>query len=255
MEEIKLGLFSIIGNLFRGKPHGDVSAIILCAGNSTRFSQGTESKQLATVCGKSVIAHTIEAFDGCEDIREIILVVRKEDAQEYEQLVCEFGFRKVECIVIGGETRQISAMRGFKHVSPKSKYVAIHDGARCLVTPKIITKVATVAKQYNAATAATQVTDTVKVSDENGFIVKTVNRELMWNVQTPQIFEKNLYQLCIENAKENGVNATDDCMLVEAYGEKVKLVETGRENIKITVKNDISLAEAILMSRKEENEE
>lgn len=245
-----MGLFSRIGDFFKSQRSGDLSAIILCAGNSTRFSSNNDSKQFADLDGKHVIQFTIEAFQKCKFVREIILVVRKEDANAYNSLVSNNGYDKVECIVIGGETRQISAMKGFRHVCEKSKYVSIHDGARCLVTEKIINDVYDAAIKYSAATAATVVTDTVKLSDNDGFISKTLNRENMWNVQTPQIFEKNLYQLSIENAKSNGIVVTDDCMLVEAYGRKVKLVETGRQNIKITVKEDIAIAEGILKQRK-----
>ena len=245
-----MNIFKKIGNFFKNrKETGDVSAVILCAGNSTRFSQGKESKQLFQLLGKPVILWTIEAFQRCNAINEIVLVVRKEDAEEFNKLVCAYNLDKVSCIVIGGNTRQISAMRGFKHVSEKNKYVAFHDGARCLVTPEIINTVVYYAKESNAATAATKVIDTVKLSDQDGFVVKTLNRELMWNVQTPQIFEKNLYSLCIEFAHERGISATDDAMLVEAYGEKVKLVDTGKENMKITVMEDISFAENILRSR------
>ncbi len=241
-------IFSQISEIFH---HGEVSAIILCAGNSTRFSGGKESKQMACVGGKSVIIRTIEAFEKCNQIREIILVVRKEDTSEYNKMICDLAFKKVSCIVVGGDTRQLSSMRGFKHVSEKTKYVAIHDGARCLVTPDIIENVIEAAKLHNAATAASQVSDTVKIADEDGNIARTVNRDLMWTVQTPQVFEKELYRVCIDNAIQKGIVATDDCMLAEAYGQKVKLVETGKENIKITVKDDIALAEAILKFREE----
>ena len=247
-----MNIFEKIGNMFKAPKFGDVSAIILCAGSSTRFSNGTQNKQFAEVAGKKVICRTISAFQNCKPIREIILVVKKEDAEEFNNIVCENNFSKVECIVVGGDTRQISAMRGFKHVSSKSKYVAFHDGARCLITSRMIYNIIEEAKKHGAATAATRVTDTVKLADNNGFISKTINREALWNVQTPQIFEKNLYSLCIENAKINGVSATDDCMLAEAYGQKVKLVDTGKENIKITVREDIVLAEHILKLREEE---
>lgn len=240
-------------NIF-DKKHGDVAAIILCAGNSTRFSSGNESKQMVEILGKSVIVRTIEAFEKAHSIREIILVVRKEDTAEYNKLICDNVFKKVSCIVVGGDTRQISAMRGFKHVSEKSTFVAFHDGARCLVTPEIIEEVAKAAKTTKAATAATHMSDTIKVADDDGNIVKTVDRELLWTVQTPQIFEKELYRCCIEHAITKSISATDDCMLAEAYGQKVKLVETGKENIKITYMKDVELAEAIL-SVKEDSEE
>ena len=244
-----MSIFSQIHDAIQGSHHADTSVIILCAGNSTRFSGGRTDKQLVMINGKSVIERTIEAFEKAPSIKEIVLVVRKEDTSEYNRLICNNAYKKISCIVVGGDTRQLSAMRGFKHISEKSKYVAFHDGARCLVTPEIIELVANEARVHYAATASSQVTDTVKLADDEGNISKTVNREHMWTVQTPQIFEKELYRVCIDNAKERCITATDDCMLAEAYGQRVKLVETGKQNIKITYKEDIRLAEAILKSR------
>ena len=231
-----------INNIKRGK----TSAIILCAGSSTRFSDQRENKQFALVSGIPVVLRTIQAFEKTDSINEIILVTKKEDIDDLKALVCDNGIKKVSCIVVGGNTRQESAMKGFKHVSEKSKLVAIHDGARCLVTPEIIERVIVEADKHKAATAATRVTDTVKISDKDGFISKTIDRNFVWNVQTPQIFEKKLYNVCAYNAQQKGISATDDCMLVESAGFKVKLVDTGRENIKITVKDDVQLAEHIL---------
>ncbi|MBE6673740.1 MAG: 2-C-methyl-D-erythritol 4-phosphate cytidylyltransferase [Ruminococcaceae bacterium] len=245
-------IFSKIAGSIKDIRRGKTSAIILCAGESTRFSKGKENKQMALVNGVPVILRTLKTFEETDDICEIILVVRKEDANSYKDIVCKNGLKKVKCIVIGGDTRQSSALRGFKHVDENSKFVAIHDGARCLVTPEIINKVINEADQHNAAAAATRITDTLKLADKNGFISKTVDRSNMWSVQTPQVFEKKLYMVSAYNAKEKGIEATDDCMLAEASGFKVKLVETGKENIKITVKDDIILAEQILASRGEE---
>ena len=241
--------FSKIVGKVKEVKRGKVCAIILCAGGSTRFSNGQESKQFATIYDVPVILRTILAFEETESISEIILVARKDDIDELKSLVCENGIQKVSCIVVGGSTRQESAFKGFKHVSDKSTFIAIHDGARCLVTPNIIESVLAAAEKHLAATAASKVTDTVKISDNECFIKKTINRENVWNVQTPQIFEKKLYTTAIYNAKQNGIEATDDCMLVENIGYKIKLVETGKENIKITVKEDICLAENILSRR------
>ena len=246
-----MGLFSRIAEAFNTLKNGSVSAIILCAGSSTRFSNEGKSKQLATVGGITVIERTIRAFEDCNSINEIIVVVRKEDAESYKSFIYDKGFRKVKCIVTGGDSRQISALRGFKHVSDKAKYVAIHDGARCLVDNKIIESVLKEAVKNGIATSAVPVTDTVKLANDDGFIVKTIDRRNMWNVQTPQIFEYKKYQISAYKAKEDGFIATDDCMLAEHAGFKVKLVNTGHENIKITVKEDIKRAEAILALRGE----
>lgn len=242
-------IFSQLSEKFNLSHNADTSAILLCAGESTRFSGGRSSKQMATVLGKAVIARTIEAFEESPSIKEIVLVVKKDEADDYNKLICNSAYKKISCIVVGGDTRQISAMRGFKHISEKAKLVAIHDGARCLVTPEIIEAVIAEARSNGASSSANKVTDTVKMVDDDNNISRTVSRENMWTVQTPQVFEHQLYRNCIENAIQKGISATDDCMLAEAYGQKVKLVETGRENIKITFKEDILLAEAIIKAR------
>jgi len=243
-------IFSKIASFFSRKEKNPVSAIILCAGSSTRFSEdGEENKQMAEINGISVAERAIRAFDNAKEVQEIIVVVKKEDAEAYKSFIYEKGFSKVKCIVTGGETRQISALRGFKHINEDSKYVAIHDGARCLVTEDMISAVAAAAYEYGAATAATKITDTVKLATESGFIKSTVDRTNLWQVQTPQIFEADLYKKALYKAKIDQINATDDCMLIENLGMDIKLVDTGYENIKITYKDDIKRAEAILSQR------
>ena len=197
---------------------------------------------MAQVLGLPVIVRKILAFECCDDIHEIVLVVRKEDLKRYEALVKNCEFQKISAIVVGGDTRQESALKGFDAISQKSSLVAIPDGARCLITPEQISKVIEEAGIYNAATAASKVTDTVKMATKDGFISKTIDREYVWNVQTPQVFEVKLYATSAYYSKEQGFLATDDCMLVEAYGKKVKFVDGDYENIKITTPEDIELA-------------
>lgn len=244
-----MGLFSKISEAINNFKTGFVSSIILCAGSSTRFSNKGENKQLAEINGVAVIERTLNVFEECQSINEIILVVRKEDAENYKSFVYDKCYKKVKCIVTGGQTRRISALRGFKYVSKKAKYVAVHDGARCLITQSIINEVLNEAIKYGIATSASKVTDTVKLANKDGFIQKTLDRSNMWNVQTPQIFEYKKYQIAAYKANQDNFDATDDCMLAEHAGFKVKLVDTGNENIKITVKDDIKRAEAILASR------
>ena len=244
-----MGLFSKISEAINNFKTGFVSSIILCAGSSTRFSNKGENKQLAEINGVAVIERTLNVFEECQSINEIILVVRKEDAENYKSFVYDKCYKKVKCIVTGGQTRRISALRGFKYVSKKAKYVAVHDGARCLITQSIINEVLIEAIKHGIATSASKITDTVKLANKDGFIQKTLDRSNMWNVQTPQIFEYKKYQIAAYKANQDNFDATDDCMLAEHAGFKVKLVDTGNENIKITVKDDIKRAEAILASR------
>ena len=249
-----LKIFSKVSSAIKTNRRGFVSAVILCAGSSTRFSSEGVNKQMVLLAEKPVIVHTITSFEDCQAINEIVLVVRKEDTEAYKELVFENRFKKVKSIVVGGETRQLSALKGFKRISEKSRFVAIHDGARCLVTPEIIERVVDAAIAHNASSAATKATDTVKVVDEKGFVKKTLNRSELWNVQTPQAFEVKLYASCAYSAREKGLAATDDCSLIEMSGFKVKLIDTGRQNIKITLPEDVIIAEAILKKRGESEE-
>ncbi len=247
----KMGFISKVVKTIDNIKLGYTSAIILCAGNSTRFGNGSENKQMAQVGGKGVAERTISVFERCKSIKEIILVVRKDDLQKYKELIIANDFKKIRCIVVGGDTRQNSAFRGFRHISEKTKYVVFHDGARCLVTEEIIDTVLKKAVEYNAASAAYKSVDTVKWVDEDEMVKRTLDRDFVWSVQTPQAFDAKIYKVSAYNARQKNIEVTDDCMLLEKAGFKVKLVDTGRENIKITVKEDIDYAEYIILKRGE----
>ena len=131
----------------------------------------------------------------------------------------------------------------------RSKYVAISDGARCLVTPTIINSVCRSAYKYRAATAAHRSTDTVKIADKKGFIDSTADRDIVWLAQTPQVFKTKLYRAAAYTALKKGFKATDDNSLVENVGHAVRLVECGAQNIKITTREDVAIAEGILLDR------
>lgn len=226
------------------------SAVILAAGNGTRFG-GPVKKQFADILGVPCIVRTIEAFENCGLIDEIILVG---DAEELRNVIEPYGFKKIAMIVAGGQTRQDSALLGFDSVSDKSKFVAIHDGARCLVTPEMIEATVKEAYKHRAAAAAHKSEDTVKIADKKGFIVKTTDREKIWLVQTPQVFQNDVYRVAAYMAKRDEEVVTDDCMLCENLGFEIKLCECGRENIKLTNPDDLLLAEAIISYREKKKE-
>ncbi len=232
------------------KPHF-TSAIIAAAGCGSRMQSDTgKTKQLMELCGMPVIIHTIKAFEECEKINEIIIVTRSDEADIYEQYKEKYGFTKISAVVIGGDTRQESVLRGFEAISDKSDFVAIHDGARCLITPEAITAVLDEAFRRGAATAAVKASDTVKRADSKGFIEQTVERENLWLAQTPQVFKTELYRAAAYIAKEEGFACTDDNSLAEHIGFEVKLVDCGTENIKLTTPIDLAVAEIIMNSRK-----
>lgn len=231
------------------------AALILAAGNSTRMG-GTGSKQLLSLCGAPVLAHTLLAFQKTPRITEIIVAARPEDFDDIAKIRKEFHITKLHTVVAGGKNRQESAQRAFAKVSNDVSYVAIADGARCLITPDEITNVCISACRYKAASAARRINGTVKRTNYRGAVLDTVDRTNLWEAQTPQIFHVALYSAALEQAaKDKLTTATDDNSLVENLGARVQMVECRPENIKITTPDDIPLATAILAMRQAEEEE
>ena len=233
-------------------PKNFTSAIIAAGGSSLRFD-GTLTKQMTPVCGAPLIVHTLQAFEKAECINEIIICAKRSEVECYEELCRLHGITKVSAVVAGGNTRQESVLNGLKAVSDKSKYVAISDGARCLITPEQISSVCLAAYKYGAATAAHKSTDTVKISDSKGFIDKTIDRNTVWLAQTPQVFKTKLYRAAAYTALKKEYDATDDNMVVEYVKYPIRLVECGTQNIKVTTIDDMIMAQSILESRMVEN--
>ena len=226
------------------------SAVIVAAGNGTRMgSVHKTTKQLADLDGIPVIVRTLLQFDQCPFLNEIIVVARQEEIGCYDGFVKQYGIQKLNKVVAGGETRQKSVMEGLKNVDDRSEFIAIHDGARCLVTPEMIERVFKEAYLHGAATAAELPRDTIKRAASNGYIQETIDRTMLWHAQTPQIFKTDLYRAAAYMAAEEGVAVTDDCMLVERIGVRIKLVDCGHENLKLTTPDDFYLASAILRLR------
>ncbi len=230
-----------------GKKHPRTSAIIVAAGASLRMGGGI-SKQFMEVAGMPVLARTLVAFENTKEIDEIVVVARGEELSAVSALADTWHITKLAAVVAGGDTRAKSVKNGFLHVHHATKFVAIHDGARCLVTPADIERVCRAAYRYKAATAAQTVSDTVKIATARGFIAKTVDRNTVYLATTPQIFSANLYRAALESVK--GIELlTDDNQLMEKLPYPVKLVDCGKENIKITEPRDIRMAEFILGER------
>lgn len=223
------------------------SAIIVAAGDSTRMGFKI-SKQLIPLNGHAAIEYTLKAFQDCRLIDEIIVVARSGDIDSIAHIA--FDFKKVSSVTSGGATRTQSVKRGIRAADKRVTHYAIHDGARILITPEQIERVLNAAYEHGAAAPGTPVTDTVKVVDENGVILSTPDRSAMWAVQTPQVFEKELYRRAMDHAEKKALAVTDDCSMVEAIGERVHVIRGEYSNIKLTTPVDISIAEALLQKRK-----
>ena len=223
-----------------------VSAVIVSAGNSTRM--GGINKQFLEINGVPVLVHTLQVFDESDHIDEIVVVTRESDIEDVKALITSHNINKVSKVVKGGETRQISVLNGVVSTADDSDYVAIHDGARPLVTTKVIDDTLEQAILYGAAATGVRVKDTVKQVNDKNDIVATPDRSYLRFIQTPQIFDKSLYIDAV-NTVENSKDFTDDCMLIEAYGQIVRFVDGDYENIKITTPEDVELAESYLKRR------
>lgn len=218
-------------------------AVILAAGNSTRMGF---PKQTALLNGKPVILHTLLAFQQAASIDGILLVTRPEDVQPFETLCKENGIAKLCAVVTGGATRQQSSENSIAALPADTAFIAVQDGARPLVTPAIIDQTVVCAKEHGAAAVAVRVKDTIKVASHNGFISATPDRDTLWQVQTPQVFDLAKYKNALASAVQAGVSLTDDCQLFERLGLPVKLVEGDYRNLKITTPEDLVIAASLL---------
>lgn len=227
-------------------------AIVLAAGQGKRMG-GDVKKQFILLQGKPILYYTLQTFQE-SFIDEIILVAASGDeAYLKEEYIEKYGFSKITKIVTGGKERYHSVAYGLQAISD-ADYCFIHDGARPFVTEEILQRTLEAVREYKACVAAMPVKDTIKIADEQGFAATTPKRDLVWMVQTPQVFAfeliKNGYMQLLKKENEllsQGIKITDDAMVVETFSDyKVKLVEASYENIKITTPDDLMVAENYL---------
>ena len=237
-----------IKNLFRKKNKSPrCSAVIVAAGSSERM--GTD-KMLMELCGMPVIARTLTVFQQCPEIDDIVVVTRRDRIEMLADLCHKYGISKVSQVIAGGATRAESALAGVSAVKCRAELIAIHDGARPLVTEDIVYDAMHNAALYKCAAPAVPVTDTVKEADCDT-VVRTLNRSTLAAVQTPQAFVPEIIKAALTRAIAEKKEYTDDCAAVEAMGVKVHLSKGSYENIKITGPVDIPTAAAILKARGE----
>lgn len=224
------------------------SAIIVAAGKGTRMGANT-GKLFLEIAGRPVIAHTWERFDRAADIAEVILVVRDGLQSSFAELAAKYRFKKPFRLTVGGAERQDSVWNGLQAISPKAELVAIHDGARPMVTAELITATLQAARETGAAVAAQRVTDTIKESDDGRTIARHLDRQKLWAVQTPQTFRVDIIRRAISTAKAKGLSLTDDTAACELIGQPVRLVDCPTPNPKVTVPSDLPLVEGLLAAR------
>lgn len=221
------------------------SVVIVSAGRGSRMKADI-NKQFLKIRGKEVIAHTIDKFYNNKNIGEIIIVVREDEKEFFKaNIIDKYGYKNIK-IAFGGQERQDSVYNGLKVLDKNCEIVLIHDGARPFVTDEIIEKSIKCAKKYNCAIVGVPVKDTIKIVNENNDVCDTPNRNTLWSIQTPQVFDYSLIMNAHEKAKADEYYGTDDSMLMEYLGYNVKVVEGSYNNIKITTPEDLKIAEEIL---------
>ena len=216
-------------------------AVIVAAGNASRM--GGIDKVMAPLKGEPMILRTVRAFQNCDPIREIVIVTRPDLIVPIMDLCHDFS--KVRMVVAGGSTRTESVENGLRSLSDQVELVAVHDGARPLITWQVIDRTVRAANTYYAAAPAIPVKDTIKVVT-GGIIQATPDRSKLRAVQTPQVFDKDLLRGALQKAKEDGAELTDDCSAVERLGMSVRIVEGDERNIKVTTPLDLQIAELFL---------
>jgi 2-C-methyl-D-erythritol 4-phosphate cytidylyltransferase len=221
-----------------------LSAIIVAAGSSKRVGF---DKLFSKIGDRSVLEHALAAFEQAESVSGIIVVCR--DPKLVQDAINRAGFRKVRAVVRGGERRQDSVQAGLKELTENSEFVAVHDAARPLITPREIERVFLAAQRHGAAVLAAPVTDTLKFADANQVVSGSIDRQNVFAMQTPQIFRCELLVEAYERVSKDSVTITDEVSAIEYAGGKVVIVPAEDHNLKITFAADLPIAEFILEQR------
>ncbi|MEK9628260.1 MAG: 2-C-methyl-D-erythritol 4-phosphate cytidylyltransferase [Nitrospinota bacterium] len=224
-----------------------VCAVIPAGGSGTRMG-GTVPKQFLYLNGKPILYYTLQTLQDCGLVSEIILVVPE---KEYDN-ACSDWLGKPEVVkkvVIGGEKRQDSVFNGFCEVSPDTEIVLVHDGVRPFLSKKMIAESINAAREYGAAITAIPVNDTIKRVNSSGLVSKTIEREGLWRVQTPQVVQYALLKEAFDKANKDNFYGTDEGSLIEYLGKPVKIVEGSERNIKITRPEDLELSKAFISNK------
>ena len=227
------------------------SAIIPAAGFGKRMGGGV-NKQFLSLHGRPIIICTLEQFQLCDAVDEIIISTQREYFSQIEILTKDFHITKVSHIVEGGRRRQDSVANALPSLNPAADIVIVHDAVRPFISRRLIVESIECAKEHQAAVVAVPVKDTIKLSEsgivsltEKKVVVRTLDRSSLWITQTPQAFQKGLLIRAYDTARQEGIEATDDASLVERLGVHPEIIEGAYENIKITTPDDLDVAEII----------
>lgn len=227
-----------------------ISVIIPAAGQGKRFGAGI-NKAFVSLAGKTILERTVAAFSDLPEVSEIIIVIAPDELDEIKRQVKFYPRQDIIKAVAGGSERQYSVENALAAIRDDAEIVLIHDGARPLISRRVIHQVIKAVRDNSAAIVAVPVKDTIKVVDSGGFVTSTPVRSELWAVQTPQGFKRSLLIQAYKKAREENFLGTDDSSLVERLGIPVKIVPGEYENIKITTPEDLPIAKMILTENRE----
>ena len=226
-----------------------VVALILAAGQGKRMG-AEKNKPYLLLAEKPILFHTLREFEECPSIDGIVLIVEKHEIDHARtSIVDACGCRKVISVVAGGPKRQDSVWEGIKALNDECELVMVHDGVRPFISQVLLQRAVDTTRETGATVVAVPVKDTIKVVSREKEVLKTLDRETLWAVQTPQTFSHDLLKRAHEKARQDGFYGTDDASLVERIGVPISIIDGSYENIKITTPEDLVLGEAILTGR------
>lgn len=225
-----------------------IAAIVPSAGCGRRMRSRID-KPFIKIGKFPIISYVLKALQSSSSISEIIIAARTKNIARIKRLIRQNHFTKIKEIVKGGPTRSESVFNGLSKVSAEADFILVHDVARPFITPDLIRRTVDAAKRYGASVACVLAKSTIKESDSQALLVKnTLNRRLLWEAQTPQVFRKELLFAAYRKLGKKAIGVTDDTSLIEKIGKKVRIVRGSYNNIKITTPEDLHVAEAILKS-------
>jgi len=225
-------------------------AIVLAGGAGKRMGSST-SKQFLLLDNKPILVHTLQVFQECKPVDGIYLVVNHRDLPLIQEEILEtYHFSKIMKLVIGGRLRQDSVRNGLEAIDESCDVVIIHDAARPFVSPAFVEKSIFLMEMFDAVVPAIPARDTIKVISKEGFVLKTLERDALWHIQTPQTFKYDLIAKAYREGMAKKLCGYDDSTFIEYFGKKVKVVEGSPYNIKITTPEDLLIARGILAQLK-----
>ena len=225
-------------------------AIVLAGGVGKRMGSST-SKQFLLLDNRPILVHTLQVFQDCRPVDGIYLVVNHRDLPIIQEEILEtYHFSKIMKLVIGGRLRQDSVRNGLEAIDESCDVVIVHDAARPFVSPAFVEKSISLMEMFDAVVPAIPARDTIKMISKEGFVLKTLERDSLWHIQTPQTFKYDLIAKAYREGMAKKLCGYDDSAFIEHLGKKVKVVEGSPYNIKITTPEDLLIARGILAQLK-----